>query len=63
MYILVNVRYFIKRNWETIFRQNNLRDFHLCEYLKKPRLDEQSGLINEVSINCNLVHVERYFFR
>lgn len=34
-----------------IFRQNDARDFRLCEYLKKPRLDEQDGFIGKVSIN------------
>ncbi|TGZ55071.1 receptor-type tyrosine-protein phosphatase-like N [Temnothorax longispinosus] len=30
------------------YGQNNFRDFHLCEYLKKPRFDEQGGLIDEI---------------
>lgn len=62
IYVHNDIRYFIKRNLETFFRQNNLRDFHLCEYLKKPRLDKQDGFINEVSVDCNLAHIERYLF-
>ncbi|XP_011875923.1 PREDICTED: uncharacterized protein LOC105566484 isoform X2 [Vollenhovia emeryi] len=30
------------------YGQNNLRDFHICEYLKKPPLDEQSEFIDEM---------------
>ncbi|XP_011688664.1 PREDICTED: uncharacterized protein LOC105450504 [Wasmannia auropunctata] len=30
------------------YGQNNLRDFRLCQYLKKPHLDEQDGFIDEI---------------
>lgn len=30
------------------YGQNNLRDFRLCEYLKKPNLNEQDELIDEI---------------